>query len=566
MEINGWAFIDACRYMSQVSNVAFPEGSVPQIQPEATPLLGTAAAVATAPHDRPQIILNGRQMDTIINDAWQAIDSANAKGPHEPVLFIRGSMLVRVMAPESSTFSEAVPTIRDLDESTLLGFLYRNASWFRSTDAGKYPAAPSPSIASDMMRFISPMVPPLETVATTPMFAKSGVLIEKPGYHANAAVYYEPAQGFEVPTVPRSPTESQVLEARDCIMNDLLVDFPFVTSADKAHAVAAMFLPVVRRMITGPTPLHLIEAPCPGSGKGLLTSAISIAATGEAIEVRSLSGQEEERRKMITSELATARQLIILDNASEKRRLDSPPLASVLTSTRWSDRVLGKSEMVNLPNYATWILTGNNPKLSNEITRRCIRIKIDPQTDQPWRRSETDFQHPQLLQWAMQNRARLVYSILVLVTNWIAQGQPSWTKSRLGSFEGWSSVIGGILYTSGIEGFLKNMDEMLENADEESQEWRAFVARWWKEHRDTGLQTSILNKMCDDHNLMFLARGDGNLRSQQIRLGRELSRKVGRVFDGKRITSKLNNRDKVTMYALVKTNPNEPDDDDFLPG
>jgi hypothetical protein len=43
-----------------------------------------------------------------------------------------------------------------------------------------------------------------------------------------------------------------------------------------------------------------------------------------------------------------------------------------------SDRLLGQTRMLVLPNRATWIATANNPQLSLEIARRCIRIRLDP--------------------------------------------------------------------------------------------------------------------------------------------------------------------------------------------
>ena len=39
--------------------------------------------------------------------------------------------------------------------------------------------------------------------------------------------------------------------------------------------LAALLLPFVRRMVHGPTPLHLIESPSPGTGKSLLAKVIS---------------------------------------------------------------------------------------------------------------------------------------------------------------------------------------------------------------------------------------------------------------------------------------------------
>jgi len=53
----------------------------------------------------------------------------------------------------------------------------------------------------------------------------------------------------------------QVARARALLVDELLVDFPFVKESDRAHAVAAILLPFLRRMIGGLAPIHLIEAP-----------------------------------------------------------------------------------------------------------------------------------------------------------------------------------------------------------------------------------------------------------------------------------------------------------------
>ena len=71
-------------------------------------------------------------------------------------------------------------------------------------------------------------------------------------------------------------------------------------------------------MIDGLAPIHLIEAPTQGSGKGLLASLISIVSTGSAAEGRTVPENEDEVRKMITAELVTGRPIILLDNLSEK--------------------------------------------------------------------------------------------------------------------------------------------------------------------------------------------------------------------------------------------------------
>lgn len=43
----------------------------------------------------------------------------------------------------------------------------------------------------------------------------------------------------------------------------------------------------------------------------------------------------------------------------------------------------------------------------------------------------------------------------------------------------WAQVVGGILQTAGIDGFLENLDEVRALSDAEFSEWRAFAKWWW---------------------------------------------------------------------------------------
>ena len=110
-----------------------------------------------------------------------------------------------------------------------------------------------------------------------------------------------------------------------------------------------------------------------------------------------------------------------------------------------------------------------------ELARRFVRIRLDPRVDRPWLRE--DFRHPDLRSWVRNNRPELVRALLVLIQNWIAEGRPACRKT-LGSFEGWASVIGGVLDAAEISGFLYNLDALYEAADAESQMWLEFVEAW----------------------------------------------------------------------------------------
>jgi DNA primase len=517
---------------------------------------GGAAAVPageSGPEPLRRIQVNNRQLRDVIADAWVAVHALNdspdgASG--RPFVFQKGGTLVRIAGEGGSS------RIEPLCETAVYGMLARCANWHKVTEEAVLAAPPSKDAARDMLVNPDFAVPPLESVMRTPAFGSDGNLISTPGYHRGDAAWLFLDAALNVPPVPSRPTGEQIAQAKALLVDELLLDFPFVRESDRAHALAAILLPFVERMIGALAPIHLIEAPTQGSGKGLLASLIGIITTGAAPEGRTLPEAEDDVRKMITAELITGRPIILLDNLNEKRKLDSSALASVVTQSTWTDRILGVSRMLDLKNHALWMMTGNNPQLSDEMSRRCIRIRIDPRIDMPWLRD--GFKHPVLGEWAMANRSALVHAALTLIQAWVAAGRPLYTR-RLGSFEKWSEVMGGILEVAGIPGFLGNLNELYAAADTDGQMWREFTGAWWEVYREQPKRVSELNQLCEDRDLMATVRGDGGPRSQHTRLGKALGVKRDRVFNGltvKRLSE--GNHKTGVLYALVLADGDKP--------
>ena len=88
------------------------------------------------------------------------------------------------------------------------------------------------------------------------------------------------APDVALPPVPVRPTKAETQTAVSLLLEHYLGDFPFEDAASKAHTLAAILSPLVRRMVHGPTPLFLVSASGPGVGKSLLLSAISLVAGG----------------------------------------------------------------------------------------------------------------------------------------------------------------------------------------------------------------------------------------------------------------------------------------------
>jgi hypothetical protein len=103
------------------------------------------------------------------------------------------------------------------------------------------------------------------------------------------------------------------------LLDDVFCDFPFKDAASRSHVFAALLLPFVRELIDGPTPLHLFDAPTPGTGKGLLMNVLSLIHTGRGAAMISAPSDDDEWRKRITAMLFRGQKQIVLDNLPQTK-------------------------------------------------------------------------------------------------------------------------------------------------------------------------------------------------------------------------------------------------------
>lgn len=500
--------------------------------------------VARAPHGAPDlattdhwpvIVANGRQQRDIVADAWQALLARN----DPPTLFNFAGRLSRLATEEGHI------GIQPLDRASVYGALIRAANWVLQRGEQLRDHKPPVELAGDLIARPHPDLPPLEAILTTPAFDAGWRLLSTPGYHAQAHVWLHLEADPMTYEVPLQPTADDLAAARSLLLDELLVDFPFMAASDRAHAVAALLLPFARRMFPGPTPIHLIEAPTPGSGKSLLAELIALIAMGETTGATTLTRDENETRKKITALLVQGRPVISIDNV--EGGIVSSQLASAVTTEVWDDRILGQTQMIAPANRALWLISGNNPNLSLEIARRCIRIRLNPAEERPWLR--TQFKHPQIRSWVRENRTALVRALLTIVRSWIAVGAPQGTQT-LGSFEDWSRTIGGMVGHLGLPEFLAGTEEFYEQADSESGEWAALVAAWWGRHRGTPVRVGDLLELASSGDLVPFARAGASEPARRSKFGKALNGLRDRRFGEVEVVFASDNHTKSRLYRL----------------
>jgi len=437
--------------------------------------------------DKPMLNAGDPDLEAVSQEAWNVLRQSNI----DPVSIFRVGGI-----PSRLEFDDTgAPVVRILTTARLRQEMAARATWFRSPvplDAlaeliqgdpenkllAKLAAVrPPKDVIENMLAMPDIFLPVLERIVEAPVFAPDGTIETSPGYHAGSRTYYA-GRGLKLRRVSDDPTVTEVDEAVSLVA-ELLRDFPFVTEADPLTAMAAMLGPFVRSLIDGSTPLHLIEAPTPGTGKGLLADVIAIPATGRRAATITEARGEEEWRKRITAVLRNGRPVTMIDNI--QARLDSAALSAAITSPLWTDRLLGATEIVAYPVTTVWLATGNNPALSREIARRTVRCRMDAGLEHP--ESRARFAH-ELPGWAHEHQADLVWALLTITRSWLAAGRRPWSGVPLGSLESWCRTIGGILENVGLTGFLGNLEAFRAESDEESIAWSTFhrgvveCARW----------------------------------------------------------------------------------------
>ena len=494
----------------------------------------------------PEIQGNKRQLQDVTRDAQAALIRANQP---RPKVFERGGVLTRLRLNRDTNVISPEP----LNNDALRGVLARVARWVSVTKTKKgeeeEDAPPPMEVVKDLANLPDWQgVPHLEAVVECPVFSRDGDLIADPGYHARSRLYYHPAGNLKIPPVSERPTPDEVAQARDLILVELMGDFPFKDDGSKAHACCALLEPFVRPMIEGPTPNHAFDAPCPGTGKSLLTSVLSIPATGRDAEIIAEGKDDEEWRKRITAILVDGPAYVMLDNIG--RPLESGALAAALTARVWKDRLLGVSKTVAVPVTCTWLTTGNNLQLSFEMIRRTVWTRIDALTDQPWTR--TKFRHPDITGWAKAHRGELIWAALTICRAWIAAGRPAGQKT-LGMYESWAHTLGGILDVAGIPGLLGNADELFRTVNQEATEWREFTACWWEKWQGEVKKTADLFTLAKEKGMLTEVLDAKTERGQKNRLGRALNRVRDRIFGEYRIELAGEDYKGCSGYRLTHT-------------
>jgi hypothetical protein len=396
-------------------------------------------------------------------------------------LFIRAGVLVRVVHNPAHRKHDCSfppgPRISPMSAATLREHISRRVEFLAIRKGEASPVHPPDwcvSAVKDRGNWSSMRT--LESVVDYPILRPNGTILTQPGYDAETDIYYHPVG--EPPQISPDLTQESAKVAWG-VLKEAVADFPFKMDATgrdiyQAAWLAGVLTPLARFAFRGPAPLFLVDGNVRGAGKGLLCDTIAIIVSGREFATTGFTPDDEEMRKRITAIAMEGDRLVLLDNITGN--LAGSSLDRALTSTLWKDRILGHTEQVEAPLWATWYGTGNNVQVEGDTARRVCHIRIEHPDEHPEERC--NFKHGNLRSWVVTNRPRLLGAALTILAAFAKAGMPAADVKPWGSYEGWSAVVRSAVCWLGLPDPGETRTNMRKQSDMTSAAMAILVANW----------------------------------------------------------------------------------------
>ncbi len=419
----------------------------------------------------PTVCVNGRWTLDVAQEIFTHLVAAQ----EHLRLYHRGDGLVRVIHKSDNTV-----TIVSIDEEELhqlIDITVRCVSIREDEEGGtvELPADPPRAVLTHILKMRRwPGIPVLTGVTDAPYIRADGQVCSVPGYDGVAKLLYILREGLVTPEIPEHPTQEDARAAAAALL-ETLRDYPFAGESGPANVLGAALTLALREAIDGPVPNLTIGATKAGSGKTHLAEWIAAAGLGIAESTLDPWPQEEpEIKKKMLSKLAVGKRYIIFDNV--RGAINSPTLEGITTSRVYQDRLLGMNEEGGYPVKFLTMFTMNGPRSGGDQYRRAYFVNLDCPDPHPEQRDPDQFTHGEIGAYIRAHAGELLAYTLTMARAWYVAGCP---KAEgivyMGSFEAWCRIVASVLAFAGVSGFLATQREDAELADEEGEQWEAWL-------------------------------------------------------------------------------------------
>lgn len=308
------------------------------------------------------------------------------------------------------------------------------ADWqrFQQTTQRWVPTKPSDEHVMGVVNLQSwTQLRPLEAIARAPFIRPDGTICDEPGYDSRSRVLYVPSAEF--PRISTDPSHAEAFEALERIRG-IFDQFPWKERASES-AFLSHILSEASRLAIDRCPMFFYDAPDAGTGKSLLQEMAARIVHGSDVAVRTWVGDGDEVRKVLYAALLSGDRSMWFDNIPDGTKVRSSELCGFLTSETWTDRKLGESSSLGIPNRMVMVGSGNNITPTGDLARRSLVVRMDANTENL---KERVFKIPFLRPYVMKHRPQLLVDALTVVKGYHAVSDKFKMPVPLQSFERWS--------------------------------------------------------------------------------------------------------------------------------
>ena len=210
-------------------------------------------------------------------------------------------------------------------------------------------------------------------------------------------------------------------------LDDVFVDFPFASDADRITLFAAIITQECRRSYAI-APMFMFDKPKSGTGATLLSQLVSLVTTGKMPKRITYSTETLEFEKRATATLRQNNGVVLLDNLNGN--FSSSMIAEMVTAEDdFEARELGVSRNIAIdPRNFVIHATANNVSMDAELTNRTMPLRLDARMERPDHRDT--FKHPNVISHTRANLDYLQRAALSLVHHWLGAGKSAATGSQ----------------------------------------------------------------------------------------------------------------------------------------
>lgn len=383
---------------------------------------------------------------------------------------------------------------------------------------------------------------PLNTVINAPTITHDDYIVSKQGYDAASQLYLDCLDhGVSVPALIN---EQDAIAAYHELMKPFGT-FDFADDVSRSVALSAI-LTAITRPTQATAPAFAFDAPKQGSGKTYFCECLGLLATGTTPAMTpSIEKNEDEVRKTLLSMIMEGRRFIIWDNVIGN--FNSATMASFLTSERFSGRILGVSQSVEVAHRAMLLLTGNNITLVGDMPRRVLTCRLDTGIENPTKakRNLSAIDGLKPAAYIKRNRYKLATAAISLIRGYLqsdAHRMGGLAKDKLSSFEDWDTVARQpVLWLStqvaGLTDPKRSIDDnMAKDPEHETlsqllaciYKWRSNIIFNARELHDQAIRNAQIDN--DLQEILLDLNGGKPLSSRSV--GMMLRFRHGRIADG----------------------------------